>query len=176
MVPCVLPNELACQHTPWRTHQHLQDCKLLGGEAQTALPATSLTCGRVEHHVTNLQNGRRGMIGTSHQRAQARHQLTQRVGFDEVVVGPQIETRNAIFHRIAGSRHEDARRRIPLPEGRAQQESVVIWQTDIEDHHVVRADGSEFTRHLPRSGGVHHKTGRSQECRCALPQRVVVFH
>jgi hypothetical protein len=88
----------------------------------------------------------------------------------------EIEPRDSIFHGIARRGHEDAWRRRPMAEGRAQRESVVVGEPDVEDHGVVRADGREFARHLPGCGGIHRKSRRAQVCRCALPQRIVVFY
>ena len=55
----------------------------------------------------------------------------------QVVVGPRVETTDAIFHAVARGRHQDRDRPPARAPGRANLPAVLPWQHQIEDDQAI---------------------------------------
>ena len=171
----MLADELSGEHAPWRAHQHFEHREFLGGKQDDPIATPCFTRGGVQLQILNVEHHRRGVIGAAQQCPDASDQLTQRVGFDEVIVRAQIQPGDPILYRIARGCHEDARRWDAGTKGRTEGVTVSIWQPDVQHDSIIWTDGCEFTCHLAGSGRINGKTGGPQERRGAVAQRVIVF-
>ena len=90
--------------------------------------------------------------GAAQERAQARVQLAQGEGLDEVVVGARVEARDAVVDGVARGEqeHRHALARGPQPAGHL--EPVDARHGDVEHHGVGPALGQRVERRAPVGG------------------------
>ena len=84
---------------------------------------------------------------------QARCQLMQIKGLDQIVIRPGLQAFNALAHGITGRQHQHRHLHALLAPARQQVQAVLIGQTQIQhtDVEVRRLDGSIGLR-----GAAHH--------------------
>ena len=72
-------------------------------------PALPLAGGEVQRQVAHAQQAALALEAAAQQRAQAGQELGQRVGLDEVVVGPGIEPLHPVVDGVARREHQHRR-------------------------------------------------------------------
>src|SRR5262249_25992424 len=78
-------------------------------------------------------------LGAPQERAHPSHQLAERKGFDQVVVGAGVETLDLVLDRVARGQHQDLGPRASGAQLPAELEAVArTRQHQIEDHKVGR--------------------------------------
>ena len=94
---------------------------------------------RIEHHVLRAQAFLRLAVRAAHQRAQARGQLVQVDGLDDVVVGADIEPANAVGHRVASGQHQHRQADAGAANGGEHVHAVLQRQPQVEHRGRVAA-------------------------------------
>ena len=90
---------------------------------------------RVEREVGEAQALRR-RLDAPQQRPQAREQLAQGEGLDQVVVGAGVEAGDAVVDRVARGEHQDRRAVAGLAHAPAHLEAVDVRHRDVQDDGV----------------------------------------
>ena len=178
LAPAVEPLlELAARERQARAvEQRFQQRELARRDRDRPAAVRDLAGGGIEREraVRDLRLGAAG-VAAEHG-ADARRELLQAEGLDQVVVGAEIEALHPVGDRVA--RGEDEHRDAVLAPAQAVEdlEPVLAGQAEVEEHEVV---GLGRERGL-RSGAVLHPVGRvaflPQPLAQAFPDHCVVFH
>ena len=84
-----------------------------------------------------MLHARRGAAGTAAQeRADARGELIQVEGLDEVVVGARVESGDAVGHRVARRQDQHRDRQSPLALAAQERESVTARQPQVQQQQL----------------------------------------
>jgi hypothetical protein len=109
---------------------------------------------RVEADIAHLQDGRARPRPPPDQRPEARQQLAEGEGLDEVVVGPRIEAPDTVRDGVTGRQHEHGRPPVPGAQRPAHGEPVHAGQHEVEHDAVVVGLGGPEQRLLAVADGV----------------------
>ena len=108
---------LAREHLAGVTEQVLQQGELFGAQGNDAVAPPRVVRGPVQGQVGQAQlSGAVPQRGAPRAGPHAREQLGEREGLAQVVLGPRVQTGDAILHLVAGRQHEHGR----AAAGRAQ--------------------------------------------------------
>ena len=118
-----------------------------------------------------------GRLDAPQQRAQAREQLAQREGLDQVVVGAGIEAGHAVVDRVARGEHQDRRAVAGLAHAPADLEAVDVRHGDVEDDGVELL-GGETVERLAAVLGERHVVAleRQRALHRRAQRRLVIDH
>ncbi len=92
------------------------------------------------------------LAGAAQQGAHARHQLAQREGLDEVVVGARVEAGDAVVDLPARGEHQHRRAVASVAQAPADLEAVEVGHGDVEDHRVAGIGAEALQRLGPVRG------------------------
>src|SRR5262249_39293497 len=101
-VPDVLGNLCAGEHVPGMAHEIFQEGELPRAQLDQASATMDLAPGGVHSKVTEVQDRIHLQGRSAQQGTQAGHQLREGEGFDQIVVSPDIEASDAVFHGVLG--------------------------------------------------------------------------
>ena len=127
----------------------LEQGELTASQWDIALPDRDSMGRRVKLESTGLQDVGALDGASPGEGAEAREELGEGEGLDEVVVRADIQTTNPIFDSTACGQQQDRRPVACRAEVATQGKAVTIRQHDVEDKHVMNA----FIGHPP---GVFH--------------------
>jgi hypothetical protein len=137
VVPDVLAEHGPGDHGVGAAHEVFEDGVLLRGQVDAPAVPPDLPALRVERQVPDLVLLDLGKDVASEQGAQARQELGEGKGLDDVVVGAGVEPGHLVLDAVLGREHEDRRVDALGPEVAADGEPVLLGQHDVQDDEVV---------------------------------------
>src|SRR5438093_11924563 len=116
--------------------QILEQLEFANGQVERAIAACGAAGHQIDLEVRGLQSKHLGRSAAPQQGANARQQLGQREGLDEVIVSAQIETTHAVVDPIASRENQDRRLDVPLPERLEDLQSAASRQHQVEHDEI----------------------------------------
>ena len=91
---------------------------------------------------------------TAQHRADARHHLARREGFDDIIIRADVQAEDAVGVLVSGSNHQDGRG-AHLPDAAAYLQPVDARQHDIQQDNGGFGGVEQAQRFFARAGGQH---------------------
>ena len=135
-------------------HEELEERELLRGEAELGVAAPHPPRRGIEAEVVDPQLRRARHGAAARKRAQAREELRERERLREVVVGPGVETEDAVVDRVARREDQDGSRHLRRAQPPADLEPVEIGEHHVEHDRRVRGRRRHPERVGPGAGDV----------------------
>ena len=117
--------------------QMVKKGELLAGEGNVACSPTCHLSAGIDDQIADGEIGGEHLAASAGEGTQSRQQLAKIEWFGEVVVGPGVESGNALLHRVERGEHENGHGALSLPNGPADVEPVQDRHEDVEDDGVV---------------------------------------
>ncbi len=139
--PRVLPPDFASQHLP-RDHRALraqeadEDIVLAGCEVEDLLRARDAASEGIYLQVAQAEAAGRAGLAPAVERAHAGQEFGEGVGFDQIIVGPEVEAAQALFEFAAGGRHNDGKGGLGLAQEGEEREAIAVGQPEVEHDQV----------------------------------------
>jgi hypothetical protein len=111
----------------------------------------------------------------AHDRPQPRLQLAYVVGLHEIVVGPDLESLNAVLDRVAGGQHQDRRAVALAPQPPAHLEAVYHREPEVQDDRVGHDSLGLQEAQLAVLRQVDVPAGEQERPPDRRPNRIAVF-
>ena len=123
--------------TPGPAHEEFEQPEFGGGERDFIAAETHLAAGAVELQIADFQKLGGGRL-PAEMNLDARDQFADEEGLDDVVIGAQLQTHDAIgFGSAGGQENDGSMRELRMrPNGLADLQSVGIRQHDVENDKV----------------------------------------
>src|SRR5262249_37133557 len=131
-VPDVLGNLRAGEHVPGMAHEIFQEGELPRAQFDQAPAAADLALGGVHSEVPEVQQRIHLQGRPAQQGPETGHQLREGKGFDQIIVGPDIETPDAIFYSVLGGEQQDGALDTPVPQHPQDVQAVQLRQENVE--------------------------------------------
>ncbi len=106
----------------------------------------------VQRQVGGLEHPAQHLAGAAQQGPQARHQLLEIEGLDQIVVRAALQPRDALMQSTASGEHQDRRAILPAAHLPQHRRTIAIGQAQIQDHRRI-------ARALQGVGGVLGRFG-----------------
>ena len=137
IVPGVVEDALAAEDLARVPEEQLEQPELLGAQGQRFSGEARFARRRVEREAAERQLRRQRAPRPPQQRADARQQLLEREGLDEVVVGAAVQAGDLVGGRVPRREHEHRDGEPPVAQLAAQGEPVDLREHDVQDQEVV---------------------------------------
>ncbi len=157
--------------------QQLEERALANGQLDGLAAAGDLARLRLVGQVLEDERSRRHDLGPPQQRAHARHELPEREGLDEIVVGPGVEALDLVLDRVARREHEDLGAHAAGPQLPAELQAVpraVEHQVEDDEIRALRrrsSPGRRRRRRRPRRCNPSRSAPCAGTGRCAARPR-----
>lgn len=123
------------------THQHFEDGELMVPKRNSRRIHAHVAANGVEGEIAGLEGNAQCVAWPAQQRPDAGHQFDHGKRLDQVIVGPGIQTGDAVLYGIAGSQNEHGDGAPAAPHRGEQLEPVAVRQSQIENGGVVGDEG-----------------------------------
>src|SRR3954447_14074510 len=142
------------------TRQVAEDLELGGRQADPPVAAENASPLEVDHEVALPDDsapgrGRVVTVRASEERLDPAHQLAQREGFRDVVVGAELEPDHLVELVITSGQEQDGCLRSRRPQPAQDLEAVDAGQADVEDEEIGRLRSRKLQAFLPRPRDRH---------------------
>src|SRR5437867_3371488 len=131
------------------TEQILEELELTDGQLEQPFAAYRPSRDQVELQVRRLQPKHFRRTTATQQGSNPREELREGKRLDQVVIGAQIQPKDAVVHAVASGQDQNGRLNVPLPERLQNLESVPSGQHQIEnkqvEHFCISAKKPIFT-------------------------------
>lgn len=143
VVPDVFADLGAGKRLAGRAQEVGEQGELARGEPDQSAGAERLARDEIYGEFAMLEEGEGGAGGAAGDGVEARHEFIDVEGFNEVIVGAEVEAFEALVERAAGGDEHDGDGETALAELAQNAEAVAAGDHDIEDEGVVGAGGGE---------------------------------
>ena len=175
LVPHALEQRLRAHDGAVGAQQHVQHAELLRAQRHRAPVARDLVARRVQAHAGALEDGLLGHGVAALQRVQPRHDLGEREGLGQVVVGAEVEPLDARADVGRRGEHQDPRRALGAHELAADLVAVDVGQVAVQHDHVVVDDGRALERLIAVERDVDGESVAAKAARERLGEPGLVF-
>ncbi len=136
-IPHVMQDLTLGHRLPGTTHQIFEQCELARRQLDDGLAPGHRVRGRIEHQVTDREDGRAGSGPAAQQGAQPGEQHDERERLGHVVVGAQIQRVGLVVLAVLGGEHQDRHPVLGFAQRLDDAVARQARQHDVQDHRVV---------------------------------------
>ena len=162
-------------HAVCVARQMVKKGKLLGGEGNVPRPPACHLSASIDGQIADGEIGGEHLAAAAGEGTQSRQQLAKIEWFGKVVVGPGVESGNALLHRVERGEHENGHGAFSLPNGPADVEPVHARHEDVEDDGVVLMLREQRERGRAVGRAIDHVRCLTQSAGDGLAQLPIVF-
>ena len=148
---------------PGPAGEELEQLVLLRGQFDPLSATGDLSAPRIKFQVGDPQG--RGLLGqrrTANQGVEARQKFAEGEGFDEVVIGPGLQSRDPIIDGAERGQHQHRRQHAFRPQQADRLQSAHARQHAIHDHHVMASRHADLDALVARARQINRMANLGQ--------------
>src|SRR3984885_2781950 len=166
----------ARQHGSWPLQQGLEYGVFVAGQRDRLAFAFDRAGHRIEAQVAVLNARIAAARGTTQHRTHAGGDFVQIEGFDDVIVGACIESRDSVLNLVASRENDDRRGVASLAQLAQHIDAVAVRQPKVEQHQVEMRGLQGGPRALAVAHPIHGEGRLAKRRVQALPNHFIVFN
>lgn len=152
-----------------------EECIFAGAQFDFAAGAADLAEGGVDFEIADADGGGMGIVLAADECADAGKELGEFEGFDEVVVGTEIEAPDAVLGGVASGEDEDVAGGVRGAQGFEDGEAVDLGEHEVEDDDIVLSGAGEAESVFAVAGGIDSVTGFLEALDHGFAERCEIF-